>query len=110
MPIIDRTSPAPRAKAARCSVAGHLGPPVLADAQQLDLERQFGVRRDDAGRAPGAVAQSGRDDELALAADLHAGHALVPALDDPTGAELKGERLAAVEAGGELFPVGEPAG
>ncbi len=53
-----------------------------------------------------AVAEVRRDDESALAADLHAGHALVPALDDSAGAERKGERLAVVHAAVELLALG----
>ena len=41
-----------------------------------------------------AVAHVGRDDQRALAADLHACHAFVPALDDTSAAEEKVERFA----------------
>src|SRR5262249_35490301 len=57
-----------------------------------------------------AVAEFRRDDELALAADLHPGDALVPALDDLAGAEVELERLAAVEAAVELLAVLERGG
>src|SRR5688572_32148074 len=67
-----------------------------ADVEELDLEDQGGVRRNDGREAARAVAEVGRDHELALAADLHAGDALVPALDDLAGAELEVERLVAV--------------
>src|SRR5690348_8815034 len=55
---------------------------ALADFEQLDFEDERGVGRDDAAATVLAVGERGRDDELALAADLHAGDALVPALDD----------------------------
>src|SRR5262245_39394443 len=58
------------------------GPWSSAHPQQLDLEDQVGVRRDDAAGAAGAVAELGGDGELALASHLHTRHALVPALDD----------------------------
>ena len=61
------------------------------EAQQLDGEDQRRVRRD----LPGAalrVAELRRDHQLALAADLHARDALVPALDHPARAQLKAER------------------
>src|SRR5262245_5112980 len=67
-------------------------------SQKFDDEGQLRIRRDRAGVAALAVGEVGGDDELALAADLHAGDALVPALDDLPGAELEGERAAAVEA------------
>src|SRR5207249_7548174 len=81
-----------------------------ADLEQLYLEDQLGVGRDDAAGAARPVTECRRDDELALAADLHAGHALVPALDDHAGAELERERLVAVVAAVELLAVAEPAG
>ena len=51
-----------------------------------------------------------RDDQLAPAADLHAGHALVPALDDATGPQREVQRRAAVVGGVELLAgaVGDP--
>src|SRR4051794_22653307 len=68
------------------------------------------LTRRDRGRRPGrAVAQVGRDDQLAAAAHAHAGDALVPALDHLAGAELERERLAAVPRGVELL-AGRPRG
>src|SRR5581483_7544419 len=64
-------------------------------------ERLAGLDR--AAGAPVAIAQVRRDDELAPTADLHAGHALVPARDDPAAAEREAEGLAAVPAGVELL-------
>ena len=44
------------------------------------------------------VAKFGRDDQLPLAANLHAQHAHVPALDNLPGAQLELERLPVLEA------------
>src|ERR1700722_15599888 len=65
---------------------------------------------DGVARAAAAVAEVGRDDQLAAAAHLHALHALVPALDDLPDTEAELERLAAVPARVELLPrgVGDP--
>src|SRR6266568_8312785 len=82
---------------------------LSCDGEQLDLEHQRRVGRDSAREAARAVAELGRDGELALAAHLHALHALVPALDDLAGAELELEGIAAILAGVELLAVGEPA-
>src|SRR5215475_8152085 len=79
------------------------GTPPLLDLQQLNVEVQFRVGRDDVAGAAGAVAEFGRDDELARAANFHAGDAFVPALDDLAGAERKRERLAAVFAAVEFL-------
>src|ERR1700681_4912807 len=49
--------------------------------QQLDLEDQDCVGRDDAAGAARAIAELGGDDQRALAAHLHARHTLVPAFD-----------------------------
>ena len=46
--------------------------------------------------APFAVAVRRRDDQRALAADVHAHHALVPSPDDAPGAKREGERGPAV--------------
>ena len=64
------------------SFVGGEGLRASAHREQLDLEDQRGLGRDDAGVAAHAVAELGWDGQLALAAHLHAGHALVPALDD----------------------------
>src|SRR3954468_3171042 len=75
---------------------------TLTNFEQLDFEEQRGIRRDDAAGAARAVAELGRDRQLALAADLHAGHAFVPAADHVPLAEREHERLAAVLARVEL--------
>src|SRR4030095_13794093 len=80
----------------------------LADPEQLDLEDQRGAGWDDAARAALAVAEIGRDDQLALAADLHRAHALVPTLDHVAPADGEDQRLAPGVRGGELFSVFQP--
>src|ERR1700730_5900544 len=84
------------------------------DRQQLDLEDHRGVGGEGAAGAAGAVAELGRNDEGALAADLHRADALIPTADDLTLADDKLERLAAVERAVELLALGavliEPAG
>src|SRR5690606_29266138 len=83
-------------------------------AEQLDLELQGRVGRDHATGTARAIAQVRRDDQHAGAADLHPGHALVPALDDHAGTEREDEGLVAILRGIELralLPVlVEPAG
>src|SRR5207248_2199754 len=59
----------------------------LGHFQQLDLEDQRRLRRDDAAAAVLAVGEHGRDEEPALAADAHAGDAFVQAPDDVARAE-----------------------
>ena len=54
------------------------------------------VRRDGITGSLRAIAKRRRDDELALAANLHAKHALIPSLDDLSRAEGEAERLVAV--------------
>ncbi len=80
------------------------------DVQQVDDEDQGFATLDDAAGPAAAVAHVRRDGEAAPAADLHPGHALVPAGDDPALAQGEFEGLVAVEAGIELAAVGEPAG
>src|SRR6185312_17234052 len=83
---------------------------VSVDLEQLDLEDQRGIGRDHVAGAALAVAEFRRNGQLAFAADLHAGDALIPTLDDPAGAQLEGERPFAIEAAVELLAVGQPAG
>src|SRR5215471_14933610 len=79
---------------------------TLLHLQELDVEDQGGVGRDRPGRAAGAIAELWRDRQSPLAADLHAGHALVPAGDDLLGTERKLERLAAIDRAVELLALG----
>src|SRR4051812_49599196 len=77
----------------------------LQDFEQLHLEHQRRLRRNDAAAALVAVGEGGRDGEAALAADFHALDAFVPAADDVAGAEGEVERVAAVDARVELLSV-----
>src|SRR6185436_6618974 len=104
--------PAPWARTAVSSIScsGTTMLVTLLHVEELHLEHQRRVRRDDAAGAARAVAERGRDGELALAADLHAGDAFVPAPDDVALAEREDERLAAVLARIEFRSVRQPAG
>src|SRR5580698_3412340 len=87
---------------------------TLFDAEQLDVEHQRGVGRNDAAGAAGAVAELGRNDQRALAADFHGRDAFVPAGDDLVQADLELERLVAIDRGVEFLALGgvliKPAG
>src|SRR6266849_865604 len=72
-------------------------PPHLLHAEQFDVEHQRRVRGNNAAGAAGAVAQRGRDDQGALAADFHGGDAFVPAGDDLALPDRKLERLIAID-------------
>src|ERR1700728_2145030 len=61
------------------------------------------MRRDDAAGAARAIAQLGRNDQGALAADLHGGDAFVPAADHLADADLELKRLAAIERAVEFL-------
>ena len=68
----------------------------MADAQDLDIEVERGVRRDAPGReAACAVSLVGRDDEPRPLALGHGHAALVPASDHLLQTHLEGERLLA---------------
>src|SRR5574341_227802 len=95
----------PRGRAAKQRLAC-----LLSHPEELHFEYQRRVRRNDAARASGSVAHLRRNGELALAADFHPLHALVPALDDLALAEVEDERITAVLAGVEFRAIGEPAG
>src|SRR5687768_1235679 len=82
----------------------------LAQLDELDVEGEGSVRGDDAAGAAGTVAEIGRDDQGALAADAHPLHPLVPAADDHPRAEGELEGLVAVAAAVELLAVVQPAG
>src|SRR5579859_4121120 len=83
-------------------------------AQQLDLEHQRGVGRNDRGPGVGvlltrrAVGERRRDDQLALAARRHPRYALIPAGYDLTLADGEREGLVAAPARIEERAVGEP--
>src|SRR5205085_6729800 len=86
----------------------------LPNREELHFEKERRVRRNDAAGAARAVAQVGRNGELALAADFHAGDALFPAADHFAAPEREHERLAAilarVEFAARLSSRIEPAG
>src|SRR5438552_3611078 len=65
--------------------------------EQFDFEDQRGIRRYHAACPASAIAQLWRDDERALATDLHRGDTFVPAGNDPLSADRKLEGSAAVE-------------
>jgi len=75
----------------------------LIQAKQLDIEDQHGVRRNDAAGAARAIAQLRLQDQCALAADLHAFDALVPALDHAPRAQGEFERFAAIDRAVEFL-------
>src|SRR5580658_4085602 len=82
----------------------------LLHAEKIDVEDQRGSRRDDAAGAARAIAQVRRNDQRALAADMHGGDAFVPALDDLALADRERKRLVPVERAVEflaLFAVDE---
>src|ERR1022692_2509921 len=97
----------------RCELAELARAPLL-QVDQLDLEQQRGVRRNDAAGPAGAIAEGRRDDQRALAADLHAGDAFVPPLDHLALPEREGKRAPAIVRAIELGALGavrpEPAG
>src|SRR5688500_10416264 len=72
------------------------------DAEQLDLEDQRRVRRNDAAGAARAVAKVRWNDQRALAADLHRRDAFIPALDHTTDTDREFERLTAIDGRVEL--------
>src|SRR5271166_2788541 len=79
--------------------------PQLLHAEQLDHEGQLGVRRDHWRMTGRAVGQVGWNDQLPLAADLHAGYAFVPALDDSASPERERERLIAIMTAIEFLAI-----
>src|SRR5713101_5873113 len=68
--------------------------------KQFDVEHQRRIRRNDAA---GAVAERRRDDQGALAADLHGGDAFIPAGDHLALPDRKLERLIAIHRTVELL-------
>src|SRR6185295_11662493 len=83
-------------------------------AEQFDVEDQRGVRRYQAARAASAIPKCWRNDEGALAADLHRGDAFIPTGDDLLLPDGKLERLTAIDRTVEFLAPGtilvEPAG
>jgi len=93
------------------SLSKNLEPPDergLVDAQEFHFEDQRRIWRNHTAGALLAIAQAGRNRELADAADFHPGHALIPALDNLPGSQLKCERLPVVLRRIKLRPVRQP--
>src|SRR5688572_9833913 len=89
----------------------------LLDLEEIDLEHQRRVGWNHAARSTSAVTHRWRNREDSRAADLHAGHAFIPARNHLARAEREVERLIAVFRAVELLParvgparVVEPAG
>jgi hypothetical protein len=77
----------------------------LLDVHQLGFEQQCRVRGNLRAGAALAVGLVGRDRELALAADFHAGDSIIPTLDNIAGSELERQRLATLTGAVELRAV-----
>src|SRR3990172_3631067 len=85
--------------------------PSLAHVQQFHIEDEGSVFGNHRRRPPGAVAEVRRDDEAALAADLHGDETFIPARNDVADPQREGERLLAFQRAVKLAPtVCEPAG
>src|SRR5579864_2105683 len=82
---------------------------LLPDVEQFHIKNQRCVGRDRAAGSTRSVGKARRNPQLPLAADLHSRNALVPALDDFSGAQLEDERLAAVARAVKLLACGEKA-
>src|SRR6202158_1960621 len=87
----------------RLGITRPVGRAPLLHTEQIDVEHQRGARRDVAAGAARAIAQVRRNDQRALAADMHGGEAFVPALDDLALAEREGKRRAPVERAVEFL-------
>src|SRR3546814_4000184 len=77
--------------------------------QKFDFENQIGARLDVGTHGPLAVGQVRWHPQLALAADLHAHQAQVPAFDNPTGTNHALERFASTEGRIEFSAVSQRA-
>src|SRR5687767_11940550 len=92
-----RATPSPAAfRSAISTTMSSVVVPRLADVEQLDVEDERRVGRNDATGAAGAVPHAWRNRQRALTADLHPGHALIPAGNDLTATEPERERLVAI--------------
>jgi len=70
---------------------------VSMNSKKLDFEIKRRVRGNDPTRSVASVAQVGRNKELPLAANFHAGNAFIPAFDDLTNANFAFKRLTSVD-------------
>ena len=79
--------------------------PLFVDAEKVHVKDEGGIGRDKAAAgAAAAVTQLRRNAQLALAANLHPGDALVPSLDDLAGAKRKDKRIVAVHRAVDFLP------
>src|SRR5579872_361688 len=76
--------------------------------QQLHVEDQGCVRRDDCLVSRIAIGQFGRDAELSFAPDLHSRDPFIPSLDNLALSECETVGLIGVDSAVELLAVGEP--
>src|SRR5262249_22795981 len=83
---------------------------LLANILQFHVKDQGRVWRDESWVSGGAISEVARNLQLPLAANFHSGDALVPSLDDLSGAYHKLERLPCAHRAVELLAVGEPSG
>src|SRR4051812_3379453 len=81
-----------------------------ANFEELHIENERCIRRNDSAGTARAVPQLGRNHELPPSAHLHARNSLVPALDDLARAERELERLVPVHAAVELGAIQKVAG
>src|ERR1700759_1871243 len=77
--------------------------PTSLHFEQLDLEQERGVRRNDAARAARAVAELWRDQQRTRAANFHAGDAFIPTFEDTTRADGERERATTIPRAVEFF-------
>src|SRR5689334_9548024 len=77
----------------------------LPDVQQVDDEHERLAALDGTTGAALAVAEVRRDGDAPAAADLHAGHALVPPGDDLAAPQAELERILPIPGGVELLAV-----
>src|SRR3954452_15353005 len=75
----------------------------LLHGQQFDVEHQRSVRRNDTAGAARAITEFRRNDQRALAADLHRADALIAAADHLPYADLEFERFVAIDRRVELL-------
>src|SRR5438093_5587277 len=80
----------------------------LTQFQELHVEGQGGVGRNDMSCSASPVSELRWNGELALPSHFHGAHALIPPLDDLSGTHSKGERLLASDRTVKFLAVGQP--
>lgn len=80
---------------------------LIADFEELDIKIQGSIGRDDASSASCSVPKLRRNDETSPTADVHAGDAHVPALDDGARVVLVAAREARCMVDGERAAKGK---